>query len=631
MSASVRAESWWLRPKERLRGRVVDADQGRTVPGVTVRVMAVDGWPRQSRGVAVSGAGGAFEVTGLSAGQYRAAVQDGAWYGESDWVADVSPGSPGESLEVLVRRAHQLTGRVVIAGSGEPCPNARVVASLAGSRGRTTFADDAGRAILHGLSPGEYTIVASCDGLVSPAPLPVEVVGVTDEPDEAIWYVAEGAVLRVEVFDEAARPVSASVWIETTRGRRVTIEEALDGRADVVGLQPGSYVVWARNEEGIASEDVVVRAPRDEPVQVVMPSTGRIEGTVVDHHDRPVRNAVVMCRGVMSCASIPGTRRFRTDDRGRFVLAAPSGAVDLVVSPPFLHPFSESHPAVVHATVDVPSGGVAPTTISLGRLDAILAGVVLDGEEPVGNAVVTPWRGDVPLGYLRDLFEEDASVVTDGRGRFVIGPLVAGPYRVEVKTEAGKAAEVETHAPDADLVIRLSPPGWVSGTVRHEDGTVPESFSVLAVSAAGQFRVPQQYRGTGGLFSVEALAPGEWRFRVVAGEMRGLAEATVGAGRMARAEIVLAPAATVTGRVVEAGTQRPVAGARAVLGSETVPLLVPFRATSGPNGELAFPLVDPGTYALTVSSGAEGAHSDSRRLEVGSAPLELGDLLIRVD
>ncbi len=223
---------------------------------------SIDWVPAGDYVVAVGGA----PLGGLlgSEGGYGRQVRSGLKVREGQWV---------EGLDFRLREPATIEGRVRD-GSGRPVPEASIF--VRDSNGQPVErlsmiqTDGAGRFTYRGLNPGEYTVVARHEGLVSPESAPVRVV--EDGKSQVELRLEEGTFLVVVLEEPGGVPIQGSVRVTDEHGNQVngmlSLSELMGALTDgfssaeqrVGPLPPGSYRVTATAEDGReASKPVTLR------------------------------------------------------------------------------------------------------------------------------------------------------------------------------------------------------------------------------------------------------------------------------------------------------------------------------------------------------------------------------------
>ncbi len=232
-------------------------------------------------------------------------------------------------------------------------------------------------------------------------------------------------------------------------------------------------------------------------------------------------------------------------------------------------------------------------------------------QEPVPLAlVVLTWessrRASVPA-------EEQARATSDARGKFRIDGLAKGHYRASAQAAgyAKSALRIDAQA-SKEIVVELSAASFIEGQVLAADGSKAAGAQVSATGDdSGEDEVAVAASETGS-FSLE-VSPRSWRLTARRGSEAGRAAApvTVAAGATARGvKIQLGAASGLSGLVVAAASQQPVAGAQIAVS--------PYgasgdsgRAVSDGSGAFKVSGLAPGSYDVAVS--ADGFTDQARR------------------
>jgi hypothetical protein len=261
----------------------------------------------------------------------------------------------------------------------------------------------------------------------------------------------------------------------------------------------------------------------------------------------------------------------------------------------------------------------------LARNDKSIAGVVLD---PSGRPLA-----DATVGVEQDHGQgtsvehrSELMVRTDPEGRFLLERLVKGRY-VLWATHADYPAvdRPGTEAGTAGHRLRFASGATLAGTVKDERGAPARLYTLLLVSPEGPGHTngfgsgrligrEEKVDDAGGAFSIARVAPGSYDLLVTAtdGRVARAAALTVGAGeRKEGLALVLRPAVTLRGKVVDSETGAPLAGARvAVMGTREH-----VHATSDESGAFALTGQIPGR-TLMVHVAVQGAYLPAPR-EIG--------------
>ena len=255
--------------------------------------------------------------------------------------------------------------------------------------------------------------------------------------------------------------------------------------------------------------------------------------------------------------------------------------------------------------------GEATTRVSV----ELQPGLVLSGrtvqsgtQEAVPLAlVVLTWEGSRRPGAPG---EEQARATSDAQGKFRLDGLAPGNYRATAQAAgyARGAARIDAQA-SREVVVELAAASFIEGHVVAADGS---KASGAEVSASGGEEAVTATASETGSFSLE-VSPRSWSLTARRGDEAGRAPApvTVAAGATARGvKIQLGAASGISGSVVAAVGQRPVAGAQISVS--------PYdqsgdsgRAVSDASGAFKVAGLAPGSYDVEVS--ADGFTDQSRR------------------
>lgn len=247
------------------------------------------------------------------------------------------------------------------------------------------------------------------------------------------------------------------------------------------------------------------------------------------------------------------TAHTKTDERRRFALAnVPAGSYRVAIQAPGFVPHDIN-------ALAVPQDG-APPPIRVALPPAVfIAGAVVDAKgEAVADAVVETERvGGRAL-----------QAHADTKGRFRIGPLAAGE-EVYIDVHAagvGRVLRWKAVAPRDDLRIHIRGGGALRGRVTDRETGLPVSdFHMTIAGPQGTAGTcAKRFRSEDGSFVWDVLPPGRHAATVAADgyQLHTVPELHLPQdGADVDLPIAMNPGAAVRGRVVEAATGLPVAGA----------------------------------------------------------------------
>ena len=642
-----------LAPTSTLAGRVVDAADGKPVPGVRIVARGQAG-----EFLARSGADGRYSMRGLTPQSYRVSAEDDRFVPWSRTV-NVAAGQT-ETQDVPLTRGATLAGRVVDE-DGRPIEGATVmvsrggdnvfrafVRSLEGEGATRTRRDGSFRATR--LAPGEnQRLDVRHDDYEERA-----VGGISLTPggvrSGATVVLRRGLSVRGVVKDEEGRPLAgAEVDLSSARtlragrgGAQISFvgpgsqrrrETAADGRFEFRGLKAGDYTLTARRP-GFSRATVdpvqVAEARAAEPVDLVLLPGATISGTLRDKAGAGASGWSVSARAASQAggpAFGPGSIRSEepTGPDGVFLLEglAAGETYELqVMGPAGLGPRK--------AGVVAPAEGVELVVTGTGQI----RGRVVDGDS--GRAITdfqVRYQPDAQGGMRfmmragpgrgRGPYEKQAFHAEDGT--FVLEDVAAGRWSVEAFAagyqvgSASAVAVVEGEAAEG-VEVRLSKGGVINGKVLESRGGRPILDAIVRAELSGVEPRMGMIRMGGeggenetatdaeGRYEIAGLAPGTW---TVTASHPDWSEATTSVELKeapATADIRLGKGGSVGGTVLAGG--RPVAGARVSLSAAGDSGMRPGAgmmgggeqsALSDEGGRFRFERLNPGRYTLGAS------------------------------
>ena len=517
------------------------------------------------------------EVQALAAGGRRATARLRA------------PGPSRPAALLTLPAAAPISGRVLDSHRREPLPGALVWSDPS----EAVRTDRAGGYRLAAVTAGPWRAVSAA----APGYLPGEerVPPAGGEERGPTLALQPAVRLRGRVLDAATRGPLAGVEVRATPAPEgpfsmrfrfdtngAVARTGADGRFSLGTLAAGVGHELRLSRTGYAPK--TAEAPPVEPggvapaLELALDRGHAAAGLVVDESQRPVAGATVTLEAAPATG---GRRRFRmpdepapprfsaaSDARGHFEIAGiPAGRYDLTAE------------AAGYAPRDVP-GLEVPTGEGEHALGTVilLPGAALEGRvvdprgQPIGDAevqVVAAGRR-TPFGafFLREQEEPAARSAADGW--FRVTDLVPGQaVDVQVFRRGYGAAEIPGVVPPAEpLAVTLQPAVRLAGRVVDPAGE-PVAGARVNLSAERQRGGAMSMRMAGnttsddeGRFLFEEVEPGTLRVMASAEGRQPAELAGVQAvpGRdIADLELVLAPGATVSGRVLDA-EGRPAAG-----------------------------------------------------------------------
>ena len=254
---------------------------------------------------------------------------------------------------------------------------------------------------------------------------------------------------------------------------------------------------------------------------------------------------------------------------------------------------------------------------------AALAGRVQDARGgPVVAATVRLWAGrGGRVGDDLSAVEAVPQTTTtgpDGTFRFDAASDTDNRLRVEAPGLATVERDVR-RAGGLARPVTLSLGRVLRGTVTGPDGRTPAGGAVIRYEGRTSTRWHEVR--SDGTFLIEGVPAGAGGEIVADGGARGRAVVPVTAGATEPVRVILASTATLTGRVVDADTGRPIPGVRLVARAEDGDA---FLARSGRDGRYALAGLPPRSYRLRVDD--EGYVPWSRQVAVAPGQGESQDV-----
>ena len=373
------------------------------------------------------------------------------------------------------------------------------------------------------------------------------------------------------------------------------------GRFEIPGLAPGLYGVTVE-APGFAPVQVRAFVPRADPLAVTLDRLAQIEGEARLPDGRPAAGATVLAAGGQR-----GTAA-TSDADGRFAVALPAGTYRLLAA-------SRAGAGAVPGQISVAPGAIArDITLRLGPPAGIDGSVSGDGR-PLAGAEVAVLAHETACEVARATAGPD--------GRFSVDGLAPGPYDLEAKARGRSPARLAGVTLAAGgrfrAAIALAGTGAVEGTVRSPAGQPLAGVRVRVVSrgdglaGAEPLEVRTDFEGR---WRIEGLEAG--RAELVAiqeGVATGTSRAVeVRAGGVARADLALAEAGELSGRVTADG-HRPPAG--------TAVIAVPMKAGLGGTPPARAAVDASGNYRLSLPAGEYRVHAapaDAEATDLRVAP-----------
>lgn len=480
------------------------------------------------------------------------ATREAGGRAEADADADPAPDAPAGTGAIAgrVRRGTApATARIEVRARDEPdrvderldallAPGAPVAVADAGADGGFVVPD---------LPPGRYEVRALADGL--PAVVAFAEIEVPRQTARVeIDLPAGDLVLRGRAVHADGRPFRGEIRIGHDP-EDLAVPAGADGAFVFGGLEPGRVTLFAAEPGASYREGPTIRIPHEGQVRFVVgegdvPLAVRVLAAA---DGAPIAGAVVtgVARGAIARAT--------TDTEGRSWLRLPAEDRTVAVDAP----------GYAHAWLGVPDGReevlfrLAPAARVTGRVVAEEDGRPLAG---VGVRMIEAWFG-TPVG-----------ATTDAEGRFVFASAPTGRFRLEVRGGGWRTPDTGRPPPEyrvapgesLEVELRAARAARIEGRLLDGAGEPVPGATVRSGPADDWWSLTDVAVTDGaGRFVLENV-PARTPWRVVAGEglARTSAEPFVGApGETIPVELRLPAMRRVTVRVVESGSDRPLADA----------------------------------------------------------------------
>ena len=541
-----------------LEGRVLEAD-GKPVPRAEVAALRAEKWSdaEAPRSRATSDGEGRFRIDGLAPGRHLLGVRSFAGVAES---AGSFEAGADLRRDIILAPRSALRGRVLVAKSGEPVPDATVLLQMLPRDLRDPQGTAAVARATTGAA-GAFSLERIPAGFI--ARLSVEAEGLLDypfpgdPPNGGLLGLAAGATPVVEI--RMRRGGSVRGVVRDREGRPVP--DAWIGLTSGAGAK--GWVEVSTHSDGDGNYRIPAAAP----------GRGLLEAGAMNLHLSGVPEDI---EEALESGTLPPECSVDVPDGGEVVM-------DLVLSPDCR---VEGRMLRGDGT---PAAGLVP--------------VLVAPEEDEG------WRRGAPSG---------------ADGSFVLENMTPDPgeYRVGAQGVGGMLGFSETFplsesAVVRDVMVTVGSPGGIEGRVRRVDGKPAAGATVRLVPARFDPEAPWRWRfeeregptapaGAQGEFRFDGLAPGEWTPVVSAPGCvmtRGDCVKLGDGERRAGIEILLPTERTLSGRVDDP-SGNPLAGAKVTA--------MPLPRSEGDNGEESADtnlliLQAMGESAGTATSDAAGA------------------------
>ncbi|MBS1119144.1 MAG: hypothetical protein H6Q90_1372 [Deltaproteobacteria bacterium] len=569
-----------LTPESSLAGLVVDAATNQPVEGARVTVGTSEfGWDDGE--TVFSNAQGAFRVARLTPGRYVAVSRTDRGFGRAEGSTLVGLGQHVDGVIVKLFPARRIEGKVVISTTKTTCERSSLGLRDAGkNRWIETRRNPDGTLYADGVLPGTYRVEVSCEGHQSRDNYDPIVIADHDATG-LVWEVDPGATVRGRVVTKTGDLIEdANVWARTIGGGARDKEgwgnasSTHDGKYELVGLRPGSYKLEVSTDRGIGPRDgykIEVAAGAVVDRDLVVDDGGTIKGTVVDAEGKPVVGIEISAVAVTDAWSFGSEHK--SDEAGEFTLQ-PLRAGDYRVTARRSWSDQLRKPGTNDDAKQGEKVSVKPNVTSTVRLvvesqTGVIKGTVVDAQgKPVADAFVSAARESDAAGAQKSSVQEtrwswdERPVLTSTDGLFSVGKLSPGSYTVRAYRKGGGEAVAEHVAVGTTAQLQLKSTGSLDGTARRTGG-MPDEMTITVRDLTSGFWRTEQFFKTAGHFTIKDVPKGHFQVSVAAEGGTKQIELDLAEGESKTGiELELESLVTITGRVVENGTAKPVPGLR---------------------------------------------------------------------
>jgi protocatechuate 3,4-dioxygenase beta subunit len=567
-----------LTPESSLSGTVVDANSGQPVEGARV---TLGDWSQAE--AAFSDLEGKFRITRINPGRQTPVARTDRGYGRAEGSTLVGLGQHVDGVIVKLFPAARLEARIVIAGTDpkQPCEHPRAsLHDAAAQRWIELRQEPDGLLWADGVLPGDYKPEIGCDGY-QPRERYDNIVIADAAVKNVVWEVDAGAVVTGVVRTRSGEPVEeARVYAQSTGGaaRAKTgwgnDETSREGAYELTGLKPGAYKIEVSSTKGVAPKDgyrVQVAAGARVEKDLVLDDVGTLTGVVVDATGAPVPNIDINTRLLTGGRASWGGDH-SSDDAGSFTIEgmrpgdyrvyAQRGWSDTLRKP------GTTDDAKQGERVTIRPNQVATVKLVVEAQSGVIKGIVVDSSgAPVGDAFVSAARESDAAGAQRTNVQDtrwqwqEKPVLTGLDGKFALDKLSPGTYTLRAFRKGGGEAiaeHIEVGATDAKLQIK--PTGSIEGIATGPTGAPDELSITVNDQVTGLWRSEDFFK-TDGRFAIRDLPKGHFRITAESAGVSAMIELDLAEGEAKTGvAIKLEKLLTLTGKVVELGTTKPIPG-----------------------------------------------------------------------
>lgn len=347
------SQDFKLQPGRPIAGRVLVQGTSQGLKGVRVVALNYNN-NVSSRGEAISGDDGAFQIDGLQSGAYQMSVEDVPCY-RATKVNRVA----ADDMNVLIELAQRasVSGRVIDA-NGKPVPSfAATGRRISAGQGKTLYENMDDKTVIEGSADGSFQLCNFDPGtyeimVTSPGHAPGFSEKFTVEQNSSVpnlvVRLGSGGSMRGRVVDSSGNPIQGAIvsshdnemgddfldpmlagLLSTNATERKTRSDR-DGNFELKLLAPAEYqimVVHPKYTRARVQSLRVVEGQQTDAGPIKMSAGGSVSGKVYDQAGRPVTRGFVQ---LISSSDPSLSFQARTDVEGRYVVPhVPAGTYEL--------------------------------------------------------------------------------------------------------------------------------------------------------------------------------------------------------------------------------------------------------------------------------------------------------------
>jgi protocatechuate 3,4-dioxygenase beta subunit len=550
-----------MTPESSITGHVIDAASGLPLSGVRISVTGEEWSVEGGSGADRTDAEGGYRISRLLPGRYdvRATTEHG--HGRSEGAVLVGLGQTIDGVDIRVFPSARIVGKVMIAGQpARACTESSVFFRSANDQSEIHARTEAdGTIVAEGILPGSYDADVRCEGFLAADSYPLVVVGTSDVTDQ-VWHVEMGATLRGRVLDRRGAPIADADVVASTRTARESTRWAQgrsrpDGSYEVRGLRAASYRVrvWSEKGSGPAKDLTVHVVGTELNLDVILDDVGSIRGKVLDPRGAPVPGVRLSITSMSGDPASAGS-----DDDGAFGISS--------LRPGDYYVRADGNVGYNKPLkVTVQAGETASLTLTVTVDSGEIRGTVVDATgKPLADVYVRSAleSGDGSgISATRESWNHESPILTGTDGAFTLSRLSPGQYTLRAYRRGGGEAIAEHVAVGTTRRLEIKRTGSIEGTATFAGHLPAERITVAAEDNTKAFARSEMFERTAGRFALRDLPAGHYLLTIDALEGRTSLEIDLAEGETKTGVVVnLGGLVTLTGRVVDVLTHRPVAG-----------------------------------------------------------------------